>query len=152
MGMCDVFNGNNFINTFKPSPRSDLIRNFTDVREVFWPKMINGTGKFHEIEFLLNIGDRSLASHLVMLPKRKSAALLAVNDWMSYFNVRTNHFQVRPGQRIDIVIQPTKHVATEAFRKLDFEDRKCFFRDEPEVRKMAYKRKILTRYPTISLE
>ena len=135
MGICDVFNGNTFGNTFTRSSRTDIIRNFTDSREgPFQPKMINGTGKLHEVQFLLNIGGRSLANHNFSVPQMSSEAWLAINDWRSYFNVRTNYFQVNPGQRMDIVIQPVNHIASEDFKNLNKEDRDCLFRDEHKVR------------------
>ncbi len=47
--------------------------------------------------------------------------------------MRINHLEVFAGREAIIKIKPTSHVATESFRALSLEDRKCLFADEQNV-------------------
>ena len=93
--------------------------------------MTNGTGKISEKSFWLNLADKSLRNTLMHLPKQRGSALVAVNEWLSYFNVRVNHLEILAGREAIIKVEPTSHVATESFREL--KRRKCIFRDEKPV-------------------
>ena len=59
-----------------------------------------------------------MRNHVYMLPKRKASAFISINEWLSYFNVRTNHIEILAGQEIIIQLEPVQHVATDRFRKL----------------------------------
>ena len=79
---------------------------------------------------LIYISYRSLKSLAVGLPKDKGAAKVAINEWLSYFNVRLNHIEITGGQDVIIKLEPVKHVASEIFRELSLDKRKCKFPDE----------------------
>ncbi len=70
---------------------------------------------------------------MLVLHKRKGSAKVAVNEWLSYFNVRINHVEIVAGQETIVTVQPTQHVATEAFRAMDVDERGCRFPEENPV-------------------
>ncbi len=45
----------------------------------------------------------------MLRPKRKGKALVAVNEWLSYYNVRINHLEVVAGKEAIIKIKPTRY-------------------------------------------
>ncbi len=51
---------------------------------------------------------RSLRNKVVTLPKKKGSALIAVNDWLSYYNVRLNQLEVAAGTEAVIMLKPTR--------------------------------------------
>ncbi len=70
--------------------------------------------------------------------KTKGSALVAINEWSSFFNVRTKPVQVLAGQSIQIKIKPTVHVASDEFKKLGVDQRKCLFPHERTVNNKAF--------------
>ena len=61
---------------------------------------------------------------------RRGSALVAINEWLSYFNVRMNQIQVRAGTEVIIKVEPVHHVVSDEFRELDQEERGCLLHDE----------------------
>ncbi len=70
---------------------------------------------------------------MFQFPKTKNTALVAINDWLTYYTVHENAHEITPGQKTVLTIQPKSFVASERFRKLDINVRKCRFPDELEV-------------------
>ena len=70
---------------------------------------------------------RNLQPHL---QNRRGSALLAINEWLSYFNVRMKQIQVRAGTEVIIKVDPVHNVVSDAFRNLDREERGCLLHDE----------------------
>ena len=56
--------------------------------------------------------------------------MVAVNDWLSGYHVRTGGVLVMAGTSVVLRIEPTKRITTEAFGALPIEVRKCRFPDE----------------------
>ena len=79
---------------------------------------------------------RSLKSHLPTQPKDRGSALVAINEWLAYFNVRWNNFRVAGGQEVVVKIQPVDFSSSGSFRELDVTTRKCRFHDELNVGEM----------------
>ncbi len=77
----------------------------------------------------------SLKSQLPTQPADRASALVAINEWMSYFNVRWNHFEITGGKEILLTIKPVEHTGSDKFRALDIATRKCRYPDETQVRK-----------------
>ena len=73
---------------------------------------------------------RSLFNHLAFLPNVKGTAMLAVNEWLSYYNVRTKPIKILAGQDVQIKLKPTFHRTSTMFRELTKEQRKCLYPDE----------------------
>ncbi len=67
------------------------------------------------------------------LPRKKGRAMVAVNEWLSYYNIRMNYIELFGGQEAVVQVQPVQHVATERFRTLDVGRRKCLFPEERMV-------------------
>ena len=76
---------------------------------------------------------RTLASYKSTMPPVRAAGTLAVNGFSTYFSTRTNPVDIRAGQEVNIMLRPVSHRATERFRDLDKEKRKCSFPHEREV-------------------
>ncbi len=72
----------------------------------------------------------SFASHL---PPTKGSATVSINEWLSYYNVRMNLIDVRAGQEVRIKVEPVYHSASDRFKALSLEQRKCRFRHETPV-------------------
>ncbi len=70
---------------------------------------------------------------MLAFPRRKGSASIAVNEWTSYFNVRMNQFEVLGGQQVIVKVKPVSHIATDAFRQLDPDERNCLFPYERAV-------------------
>ena len=70
---------------------------------------------------------------MTSLPRKKSSALVAINGWDSYYNVRINNFNIVAGQETVVKVTPTKHTATSGFRSMALSKRQCLFSDEPEA-------------------
>ena len=64
------------------------------------------------------------------MPQTKGRAAIAINEYLSYYNVRMNSLDIIAGQDVTIKIKPVHHVASERFKSLDVEKRNCLFHDE----------------------
>ncbi len=62
------------------------------------------------------------------------SAKVAVNEWTSYYNVRSNEISLKAGTEVVVALKPTNHIATEDVKVLTVEERKCRLRNEREVR------------------
>ena len=149
-GLCHVYNGDVMRATFAPTKRMNLLVSALDRREAVEPKLINGTRKIFEKYFLLNVADRyemeiflarsynlssirSLRGRSVIYPRKKTPVSIAINEWLSYFDVRMNFVELLPGQQAVITVEPVSQVASEGFRRLSREHRGCLFREEALV-------------------
>ncbi len=56
----------------------------------------------------IHICSRSLRNLVPTLPKKKGSARIAVNEWLSYYNVRINHLEVVAGTEAVIKIKQTR--------------------------------------------
>ena len=65
--------------------------------------------------------------------RHKTTALLAVNPFASYFNVRTRPVEVIAGREVIIQVTPTLHRATDQFKAMDAGSRKCLLPDEQKA-------------------
>ena len=134
-GICNVFNGNSLLSTFKPGGKIDWFGTSLDQRPESKLEMIDGTGHLYQKMLWLNVADNSLKNHISSIPKRKGSAMVSVNEWLSYFNVRMNQIEVLAGQEVRLKIKPLVHVASDNFRSLTLEHRQCLFHDEITVQK-----------------
>ncbi len=73
---------------------------------------------------------RSLSKYFAILPKRRGEAMIAINQFDTYYNVRARPIKIMAGQGVHLMIQPTKHASTGAFRKLSVDSRKCLYPEE----------------------
>ncbi len=71
-----------------------------------------------------------MRNHILAYRKRKGSAKVSIKSWLSYFDVRMNHVEVRGGQDMLLKVQPVHHYATDAFRALYPEKRHCLFAEE----------------------
>ena len=69
-----------------------------------------------------------------LYPIRRHSSRLAINDWDSYNNVRSNHIDIEPGQEVTLKVEPVLHTTTDRFRALPIEERKCRYMHENPVR------------------
>ena len=53
-----------------------------------------------------------------------------INNWLKFFNVRSNPIDLKAGTEYDIKLVPFQHIATDQVRKFHWERRDCFFPDE----------------------
>ncbi len=49
---------------------------------------------FAALQFISIIAFSSLRNFPASLPRRRGSAILAINEWMTYFNVRTRNIEV----------------------------------------------------------
>ena len=61
------------------------------------------------------------------------SARVAINEWLSPYNMRMAQIEVKAGIETKIKIQPNLRAASKNIRDLDPSDRECFFSDENEV-------------------
>ncbi len=64
------------------------------------------------------------------MPKRKGSAVIAVNDWTSYYNVRMNHLNIVAGREIVVKVKPSPHISTKRFKSLGVDKRECLLPHE----------------------
>ena len=76
---------------------------------------------------------RSLKAFVPTLQKKRGHCNIAINEWLTYFNVKMNQIQVLAGREVTVKITPEKHVATHKFKLLPLKHRKCRFDDENPV-------------------
>ena len=62
--------------------------------------------------------------------KEQGSATLNVNNWLKFFNVRSNPIDLNAGTAYDIKLVPFQHTATPAVKDMYWKDRKCLFQDE----------------------
>ena len=62
------------------------------------------------------------------------SAKVSVNEWTSYFNLRSNEISLRAGTELMISLKPTSHVASEDVMALDVTKRNCRIGHEGHVR------------------
>ncbi len=77
---------------------------------------------------------RSLKSLIPALPKTRGQAMISVNEWLAFHNVRSNHVTVSGGEEVILKVKPVKNMATGSFAKMDKKDRGCKFQREHNVR------------------
>ena len=59
--------------------------------------------------------------------------MLAINEWISYYNVRLNPLDLIAGHEYIINVQPVQHIATNQVKDYDVQARKCLFPEEHKV-------------------
>ncbi len=91
------------------------------------PNLVKGTGQSHRKSFWIYVGDRTLRNKISTQPRARGSAVISINEWTAYFNVRLNNLEVLAGQDVVISLTPVVHATTPSFRKLPVPDRKCFF-------------------------
>ena len=60
----------------------------------------------------------------------RGSAFVAINEWLSYFNVRMKQIEVRAGTEVIIKMEPVHHIVSEDFRNLVQEERQCLLHEE----------------------
>ena len=60
----------------------------------------------------------------------RGSAFVAINEWLSYFNVRMKQIEVRAGTEVKIKMEPVQHIVSDDFRNLVQEERRCILHDE----------------------
>ena len=149
-GMCQVYNGNSMKSTFAPTKRTEMLWTSLDQRYLITPKTINGSGKVYQKTFWLDIGERyrsfsqKIMGTIVVYPFRsteaykpdntwpKGSATLNVNEWLKYFNVRSNPIDLEAGASYTIKMTPIQYTASPKVRDIHWERRNCLFKDEQE--------------------
>ena len=133
VGLCQVLNGDSLYSTFKESPRTkQLQHSFDPSKSDFEPKLINGTGKLFETTMWLNAANKFTAN-VNSFDKQEGKLILAVNHWLTYYSVRVNQLELRPGTEVIIKVKPVKHSTSTQFKALSKNDRNCSFKEELEV-------------------
>ena len=62
--------------------------------------------------------------------QEQGLATLNINNWLKFFNVRSNPIDLVAGTAYDIKLVPFQHTATPAVKDMYWKDRKCLFQDE----------------------
>ena len=60
----------------------------------------------------------------------RGSAFVAINEWLSYFNVRMKQVEVRAGTEVIMKVEPVDHIVSDAFGELDRAERECRHKDE----------------------
>ena len=60
-------------------------------------------------------------------------AILAINEWISYYNVRLNSLDLIAGHEYIVNVKPVQHIATNQVKAYDVQARKCLFPEEHKV-------------------
>ena len=100
--------------------------------------LILGTGIFLEFMFLIfkitsrSNSIRSYNGLAADKPWRRGSASVNVNQWLKYFNVRSNSIDLVAGKSYIVKIEPIDHITQVGIRELSIEKRKCLYRDEKE--------------------
>ena len=63
----------------------------------------------------------------------KGSARIAINEWLSQFNVRMAQIEAPAGMETKIMVTPTYRSASPNIKVLEPEDRHCRFLDEVKV-------------------
>ena len=105
--------------------------------------LISGTGMFYSAHIpnfqyticSLTPGSYSTRSYNGLAadkPWRRGSASVNVNQWLKYFNVRSNSIDLVAGKSYIVKIKPIDHITQVGIRELSIEKRKCLYRDEKE--------------------
>ena len=81
---------------------------------------------------------RNLKSYDEEIGRVRGSAMIAINEHLSYYNVRMKPVMVLAGQEVQIKVRPTKHMTSERFREFGTDVRKCLFPDESQVTTKNY--------------
>ncbi len=132
-GICHVHNGNTIKAVYKDTNRiKDLIDTF-ETRDAAEPELVKGTGQSHRKDFWIYVGDRTLKNEIPTQPRAKGSAVISINEWSTYYNVRLNSLEVLAGQHVVISLMPVAHATTPSFRELSVADRKCLYPEDTEA-------------------
>ena len=63
----------------------------------------------------------------------KGSARIAINEWLSQFNVRAAQIEAPAGMETKITVTPTYQSSSKNIKKLHPKDRHCQFLDEVKV-------------------
>ena len=73
---------------------------------------------------------RSMRASLPHIQATRGSAFVAINEWLSYFNVRMKQVEVRAGTEVIMKVEPVDHIVSGAFGELDRAERECRHKDE----------------------
>ena len=160
-GLCHVYNGNSISQTFVNAGRNQYLKqSFEQNSGEFHPAKINGTGFQNQETFWFDVGiryyflgnwctnilgdaivnnfNRSWEAFTDSQQRRGPAALkgsaqIAINEWLSQFNVRVTQIEAPAGMETRIKITPTFRSAMDNIKALHPKDRHCQFHDEVKV-------------------
>ena len=76
----------------------------------------------------------------------KGSAQIAINEWLSQFNVRTVQIEAPAGMETKITVTPAYRSASPNIKVLRPKDRQCQFLDEVKVLKQSQKWENLFNY------
>ena len=66
--------------------------------------------------------------------KKKGTIMVAINEWLTFYNVRVNQINLMTGREMLVKVKPTQHTASERVKALSIESRKCRLPTENHVR------------------
>ena len=160
-GLCHVYNGNSISQSFVNVGRNlYLQQSFEQNAGEFHPAKINGTGFQNQETFWFDVGiryyllgiwctnilgdaivinfNRSWESFTVSQQRRgpatlKGSAKIAINEWLSQFNVRGAQIEAPAGMETKITITPTFRSSSHNIKVLHPKYRQCLFHDEVKV-------------------
>ena len=70
--------------------------------------------------------------------RKRGSAILAFNEWISYYNIILNPLDLKAGHEYIIKVKPEKHIANHQIKDYDVQSRKCLFPEENEVLYLYY--------------
>ena len=70
--------------------------------------------------------------------RKSGSATLAINEWISYYNVRLNPLDLIAGHEYIIKVKPVQHIATNRVKGYDIHTRKCQFPEENQVKQSFF--------------
>ena len=65
--------------------------------------------------------------------KKKGNILIALNEWLTFYNVSVNQINLITGREMLLKIKPTQHTASQSVKALPIESRKCRLTTENHV-------------------
>ena len=73
---------------------------------------------------------RSMRALQPQFQATRGSAFVAINEWLSYFNVRMEQIEVRAGTEVIIKVEPVHHIVSDVFSNLDVAERRCLLPEE----------------------
>ncbi len=125
LGICTTVNGNALKKTFADNKRVSAVGGMLDERKDGYKSIkIAGSGSMYETEFWLNARSGTDQG------RTQGEMSIAINNWVDHFSVRGNRLIVRAGRNYNLKLYPTVHTASDGFKDIDLEKRRCRFQDE----------------------
>ena len=65
--------------------------------------------------------------------KKKGTIMVAINEWLTFYNVRVNQINLMTGREMLVKVKPIQHTASDRVKDLSIKSRKCRLPTENHV-------------------